>query len=44
MSAIDKALSSDINLGFLFDALAKTPNLPLIFLYDGYSEAGIPRH
>ncbi|MGV1985662.1 DUF6428 family protein [Agrobacterium sp. 22-221-1] len=35
MSAIDKALSSDINLGFLFDTLAKTPNLPLIFLYDG---------
>lgn len=35
MNAIDKTLSLDISLGLLLDTLAGTPDLPLIFHYDG---------
>ena len=35
MNAIDKALSSDINLGLLLEALAASRELPLMFRYEG---------
>ena len=35
MNAIDKALSSDVNLGLLLDALAASRELPLVFRYEG---------
>jgi hypothetical protein len=35
MNAIDKTLSENINLGLLLDTLAGTPDLPLVFSYDG---------
>ncbi|MBW9054812.1 DUF6428 family protein [Rhizobium mesosinicum] len=35
MNAIDKTFSHDINLGMLLDTLAGTPDLPLVFHYDG---------
>ena len=35
MTAIDKALSSDITLGQLLDGLAAAPEAPLVFLYEG---------
>jgi hypothetical protein len=35
MTAIDKAVSSDITLGQLLDGLAAAPEAPLVFLYEG---------
>ena len=35
MTAIDKAVSSDITLGQLLDGLAAAPEAPLAFLYEG---------
>ncbi|EYR83825.1 DUF6428 family protein [Shinella sp. DD12] len=35
MTAIDKALSSDVTLGQLLDGLAAAPEAPLVFLYEG---------
>ena len=35
MTAIDKALSSDVTLGQLLDGLAAAPEVPLVFLYEG---------
>lgn len=36
MTAIDKAVSSDITLGQLLDGLAAAPEAPLVFVYDGH--------
>jgi hypothetical protein len=36
MTAIDKAVSSDITLGQLLDGLANAPEAPLVFFYDGH--------
>lgn len=36
MTAIDKAVSSDITLGELLDGLAAAPDTPLVFVYDGH--------
>ena len=38
MTAIDKAVSSDITLGQLLDGLAAAPEAPLVFLYCGFRE------
>jgi hypothetical protein len=35
LNAIDKTLSQDICLGLLLDSLAGSPDLPLVFHYDG---------
>lgn len=35
MNAIDKAVSTDISLGHLLDALAVAPDAPLVFSYEG---------
>lgn len=35
MNVTDKAVSSDITLGQLFDGLVTAPEAPLVFLYEG---------